>query len=313
MRTDDEESHRSGASPAARRPGEDVVVLRVNNISSSNVQAVAHDLMQWLQTPLESSAGRTASEQGYWMINAQRHVWRLANPDNRFQLTRRLSEGDYIVRCRHADGTPYRPQAPGLGRSQRMREMDEEEPAHRRQRTSAYAVHAQEPAMESIEPGNRDTDSAAHTLLTALGIMQPMLFPHAKARSARPAADNQHREDEVPRREEWRGQGQASAQHSDDRHAWDEASGKGGRHKSRNEPIHRGWRDRDSSPPRRYGKGSSRYYSSRTRSMPPRSSTSVGCKGGKGDRQPSRRSPSEITLNVSPGVRNNVSRWQLRR
>ena len=59
-----------------------MVVLCVNNISSSNVQAVAHDLMQWLRTPLESSAWRTASEQGYWMINAQRHVCRLANPDN---------------------------------------------------------------------------------------------------------------------------------------------------------------------------------------------------------------------------------------
>ena len=115
--------------------------------------------------------------------------------------------------------------------------------------------------MESIEPGNRDTDSAAHTLLTALGILQPMLFPHAEARSERPGADSQHREDEAPRREEWRRHGQASAQHSDDRHARDEASGKGDQHSSRNEPIHRGCRDRDRSLPRRYGKGSSCYYS----------------------------------------------------
>ena len=313
MRTDDEESHRSGASPAAPRSGEDVVVLRVNNITSSNVQAVTHDLMQWLRSPLERSAWRVASEQGYCMLNAQRHVWRLANPDKRYQLTRRLSEGDYIVRCRHADGTPYRPQAPVLGRSQGMRELDEEEPVQRRQRTSAYTAHAEDPAMESNELGNRDTESAAHTLLTALGILKPMLFPYAETRSERPADNSQYREDEALRREEWHGHGQASAQHSDDRHARDEASGKGDRHNGRNEAIHRGWRDRDSSPPRRCGKGSSRCHSSRTPGTPPRSSTTPGRKGGKGDRQPNRRSPSEITLNVSPGVRINVSRWYSRR
>ena len=52
---------------------------------------------------------------------------------------------------------------------------------------------------------------------------------------------------------------------------------------------------------------------SRTPTTPPTSSTSEGRKGGKGDRQRNRRSPSEIKLNVSPGVRIHVSRWQSRR
>ena len=93
-------------SPPARRMEDDPLVLRVNNISSDNVEEISNDLARWLRAPLERSAWRAAGEQGYWMLNVQRHVWRQANPTNTYQLTRRLQEGSYIVRCRHADSTP---------------------------------------------------------------------------------------------------------------------------------------------------------------------------------------------------------------
>ena len=249
------------------------------------------------------------------MPNVQRHIWRQANPANTHQPTRTLQDGSYIVRCRHADGSPYRPQAPALGRIQRVRECEAEAPARRRQRISAYAqqsTRAAEPAVEHEESMNQDPSTAAPTLLSTLGILWPMLFSGAENRRELPSDNSPSQGGEAPGRNKWRSHGHELARRTEDRRARESAPGKGDWSSNKNEPTHRGWHDRGRGPTHRYGKGGGRYHSTHEPSTPPRSGAGAWRKGGKGERQSRRRSPCEITLNVSPGVRINVSR-QIRR
>ena len=91
--------------------------------------------------PIERTAFLAAGEQGYWMLQCKKHIWKLANSKETHQITRRLEQGTYIARCRHADGTPYRPQIPGLGRTQLPHDrQDTDAPAAKKLRVSAYSL-----------------------------------------------------------------------------------------------------------------------------------------------------------------------------
>ena len=172
------------------KPGKDVIVLRLNNITRANVDFVSRDLEAWLRVPIECTAYRIAGEQGFWMVQVQRHIWRPSNRTNTHQFTRRLENGSYIARCRHADGTPYPPQIRVLGRMQRTRDShNAEAPTIGRQRISAYSMHSSprastEPETESggrdLPETSRDLGTVAQTLLPAMCVMRPLLCPSAE-------------------------------------------------------------------------------------------------------------------------------------